>query len=84
MSALGRRGAIQVYNTRSLNFDFDEEINPMMGSIKNSSSIESPNFLHRKMKMLGIEFRFDRKMHPSMESQPSILFLMDCGERPRK
>ena len=30
----------------SLNFDFDEERNPMLGSLKNSSSIKSPNFLH--------------------------------------
>ena len=56
----------------------------MLGLLKNSSSVESPNFLHRKLKMLRIEFHFDRKMHPSMESQPSILFLMDCGERPKK
>ena len=26
----------------------------------------------------------DTKMHPSMESQPSILLLVDCGERPKK
>ena len=56
----------------------------MPGSLKNSSSVESPNFQHRKLKMLGIEFRFDRKMRPSMESQPSIILLMDCGERPKK
>ena len=56
----------------------------MLGSLKNSSSVRSPNFLHQKLKMLGIEFRFDRKMCPSMESHPSILFLMDYGERPKK
>ena len=56
----------------------------MLGSLKNSSSVEIPNFSHRKLKMLEIEFRFDRKMHPSMESHPSILLLMDCGERPKK
>ena len=56
----------------------------MLGSLKNSSFVESPNFLHRKLKLLRIEFRFDRKMHPSMESQPSILLLMDFGERPKK
>ena len=26
----------------SLNFDFDEEINPMLGSLKNSSSVKNP------------------------------------------
>ena len=31
--------------------------------------------------MPRIEFFFDRKMSPSMESQPSILLPMDCGER---
>ena len=56
----------------------------MLESLKNSSSAKSPNFPHRKLKMLGIEFRFDRKMHPSMESQPSIILLMDYGERPKK
>ena len=56
----------------------------MPGSLKNSSSIESPNFPHRKLKMLRIEFRFDRKMCPSMESHPSIILLMDCGERDPK
>ena len=53
----------------------------MPGSLKNSSSVRSTNFLHQKLKMLGIEFCFDRKMCPSMEIQPSILLLMDCGER---
>ena len=48
----------------------------MPGSLKNSSSVESPNFPHRKLKMLGIEFRFDRKMHPSIESQPSLILLI--------
>ena len=43
--------------------------------LKNSFSARSPNFPHRKLKMLGIEFRFDRKMRPSKESQPSIGFL---------
>ena len=56
----------------------------MLGSLKNSSSARSPNFPHQKLKMLKIEFRFDRKMRPSMESQPSILLLMDYGERPKK
>ena len=53
----------------------------MLVSLKNSSSVESPNFRIEKLKMLGIEFCFDRKMRPSMESQPSILLMMDCGER---
>ena len=55
----------------------------MPGSLKNSSFARSPNFPHGKLKMLGIEFYFDGKMHPSMESQPSILFFMDCGDRPK-
>ena len=58
----------QKSQTRSLKFDFDEERNPMLGSLKNSSSVRSPNFPHRKLKMLKIEFLFDRKMYPSMES----------------
>ena len=53
----------------------------MLGSLKNSSSVEIPNFPHQKLKMLRIEFYFDRKMRSSMKSQPRILFLMDCGER---
>ena len=51
-----------------LKFDFFEEINPMLGSLKNSSSVKNPNFPHQKLKILGIKFSFDRKMHPSMES----------------
>ena len=47
----------------------------MLGLLKNSSSIRRPNFLHQKLKMLGIEFRFNKKMHPIMESDPSIVFL---------
>ena len=35
----------QKYRPRSVNFDFDEDINPMLGSLKNSSSMKSPNFL---------------------------------------
>ena len=53
----------------------------MLGSLKNYSSVRCPNFPHKKLKMFGIEFRFDRKMHPSMESQPSLLLLIDFGER---
>ena len=53
----------------------------MPGSLKNSSSIRNPNFLYQKLKMFGIEFYFDKKMRPSMESHPSIRLLMDCGER---
>ena len=56
----------------------------MLGSLKNSSSVRSPNFPHQKLKMSRIEFRFDKKMCPSMESQPSVLFLMDYGEKPQK
>ena len=56
----------------------------MLGLLKNSSSVEIPNFRTEKLKMLGIEFRFDKKMRPSMESQHSILLLMHCGERPKR
>ena len=54
----------------------------MLGSLKNSTSEKSPNFPH--LKMLRIEFRFDRKLRPSMEIWPSIILLMDCRERPKK
>ena len=40
----------------------------MPGSLKNSSSEKSPNFPHQKLKMPGIKFCFDRKMHTSLES----------------
>ena len=53
----------------------------MLGSPKKSCSVRSPNFVHKKLKMLKIEFHFDRKMRPSMESHPSILLLMDVGPR---
>ena len=56
----------------------------MLGSLKNSSSVKIPNFLQQKLKMPGTKFCFDRKMHPSMESHPSLLLPMDCGERPKK
>ena len=56
----------------------------MLGSLKNYSFVKGPNFLGQKLKMPGIKFRFNRKMRPSMESQPSILLLKDCGERPKK
>ena len=36
----------------------------MPGSLKNSSSVESPNFPHRKLKIVGIEFRFQQKDAP--------------------
>ena len=74
----------QKYRPRSLNFDFYEESNPMSGSLKNSSSVKIPNFLHQKLKMLGIKFCFNKKMRPSMESQPSLLLLINCGERTKK
>ena len=53
---------------RSLNFDLDEESNHMPSPLKNSSSVESPNFPQQKLKMPKIKFCFNRKMHPSMES----------------
>ena len=56
----------------------------MLGSLKKSSSVKIPNFPHQKLKMLEMKFWFDRKMRPSMESHPSLLLLMDCGERPKK
>ena len=55
----------------------------MQVSLKNSSSVESPNF-HIELKMLEIEFRIDRKMHPSMESNLSILLLKIYGGRSTK
>ena len=56
----------QKSRTWSLKFYFDEESNPMPGSLKNSSSIKIPNFLQQKLKMLGIRLFFNRKMFPSM------------------
>ena len=53
----------------------------MLGSLKNSSFEKIPNFPQQKLKMPKIKFYFNRKMCPSMESHPSILLLMDCGER---
>ena len=35
----------------SLNFYFDEERNPILGSLKNSSSVKSPNFPQQELKM---------------------------------
>ena len=56
----------------------------MLGSLKNSSSVRKPNFPHQKLKMLIIEFCIDRKMHPSMESHPSIFLLKIYGGRSKK
>ena len=53
----------------------------MLGSLKNSTSVKIADFPMQKLKMPGIKFYFDRKMHPSMESYPSLILLMDCGER---
>ena len=55
----------------------------MPGSQEKTSSERSPNFPNRR-KNVGIEFRFDRTMHPSKESQPSLILLIDCGERTKK
>ena len=52
----------------SLNLYFEEEINPMLGSLKNSSSVKIPNFLQQNLKMPRNKFCFDKNMHPSMES----------------
>ena len=40
----------QKLQTWSLNFDFDEDRDPMPSSLKNSSSVKSPNFLQQKLK----------------------------------
>ena len=57
----------------------------MPGSLKKISYVEIPNlFSAPELKMLGIEFRFDRKMRPLMESQPSLILLINCGERTKK
>ena len=56
----------------------------MSGLLKNSYFVRNSNFLHQKLKMLEIKFRFDRKMRPSMESHPSLILLIDYGERPKK
>ena len=58
----------QKYRSISLNFYFDQERNPMTGSLKNYSSIKIPNFSQQTLKMARIKFYFDRKMRPSMES----------------
>ena len=58
----------QKYQPRYIKFDSDEKRNPMLGSLKNSSSVRIPKFPHKKLKMSGIEFHFDRKMYPSMEN----------------
>ena len=52
----------------------------MSGSLKNSSFVKSSNFPQQKLKMPGIKIWFNKKMHPSMDSQPSLLLLMDCVE----
>ena len=56
----------------------------MMGSPKNSSSVRRPNFPHQKLKMLDIKFHFNRKMRPSMESQPRIFLLVDLWRETQK
>ena len=37
----------QKFQPFSINFDFDEEINPIPFSLKNSSSVRRPNFPHQ-------------------------------------
>ena len=46
--------------------------------------MKSSNFLQQKLKIPRIKFYFDGKMHPSVESYPHLLLLMDYGERPKK
>ena len=48
----------------------------MLGPLKNASSIKIPNFSQQKRKMPKIKFFLDRKMHPLIESWPS-LFVAD-------
>ena len=55
----------------------------MLVSLKNFTSVKSPNFPQQKLKTREIKFCFDRKMHPSIESHPRLLLLMDGGERPK-
>ena len=55
----------------------------MLVSLKNSSSVESL-ISASKLKMLEIEFRIDRKMHPSMESHLSILLLKNLWRKIHK
>ena len=38
----------QKYRPKSLKFDSDEESHPILGSLKNYSSVKIPNFLHQK------------------------------------
>ena len=54
---------------RSLKFGFYEERNPIPCSLKNSSFVKIPNFPHQKLKMPGIKFCFDRKVHPRSEER---------------
>ena len=58
----------QKFQYWSLNFDFEEERNPILSSLKNSSSKKIPNIPQQKLKMPEIKLCFDRKMRPSMES----------------
>ena len=58
-----------------LKFYFYEERNHMLGSLKNSSCVKSPNFPQQWLKMPRIKFCLNKKIHPSMESYPSLLFL---------
>ena len=69
----------QKYQPRSLNFNFYEDKNPMTSSLKNSSSIKSPNLLHQKLEMHRIKFYFNKKMRPSMKIYTSLIFLMIYG-----
>ena len=49
----------------------------MLASLKSSSFVEK--FTHQKLKMLGIEFRFDRKMSPKEESCSTLILLKIYG-----
>ena len=69
----------QKYQRRSPNLNYDEESNPMLGSLKNSFSVESPNFPHQKLKMSGIEFSFNRNIELFKESCPMYSFSENSG-----
>ena len=56
----------------------------MPGSLKNSSYVKIPIFPQQRLKMPGIKFCFDRKMHPPVENYPRLILLMNYGERPKK
>ena len=55
--------------TWSLNLDFDEEINPMLGSLKNSTSMKSPNYI----RILSKRITCTTSNHKRQETQKLFL-----------